>query len=114
LRIEKKGISDLPTPCPAANLQARSRPSPITLSHCDFFGICFPCQRRIVVTPAEMIERCDPDAISREVMDRIICKECGRHVETSVSNPAARGEETPSYSHLEAASRAEDLPGLQS
>jgi hypothetical protein len=56
-----------------------------------------------VVTPAELIKRCCPDAIAREVMDRIICKECGRHVETSVSNPAARGEETSAYSHLEAA-----------
>ncbi len=69
-------------------------------AHCDFFGICFPCRRRIVVTPAELIKRCGPDAISREVMDRIICKECGRHVETSVSNPSARGEEQPTYSHF--------------
>ena len=71
--------------------------------------MCFPCQRRIVVEPAELIKRCGPDAISREVMDRIICKECGRPVETSVSSPPARSEETSAYSHLEAALRTQDL-----
>jgi hypothetical protein len=42
--------------------------------HCDFFGICFPCQRQIVVTPAELIERYGADAISREVMGKIVCR----------------------------------------
>jgi hypothetical protein len=52
------------------------------------------------VTPAALIERYGPDAISREVMNQIVCKECGRHVETCVSSPACRGKEAPSYSHL--------------
>lgn len=70
-------------------------------SHCDFFGVCVPCKRRIVVSPAVLIERYGPDAISREVTRRIVCKTCGRHVDTVVSNPAARGEEAPSYAHLD-------------
>ncbi len=81
-------------------------------AHCDFFGMCVPCRRRIVVTPAALVERYGPNAITREVMDRIVCKECGRHVETSVSSPAARGEEESSYSHLQETSRLQVEPSV--
>jgi hypothetical protein len=58
----------------------------------DFSGLCTTCRppRLLVVNMSELIRRRGPDALVRNVMKRIICRDCGQPVSVQVDSDSAR------------------------